>query len=111
MTDFNVNGVWGKYTPTHLQSPPGIHNRVCHLSDSTGDKEARGDDTNDRGKRENLLDNFGEEFVECHADGNGSQYNLSRRDKQNIISVEYVVLSSQHSFNSKLLMQDAYLNS
>jgi hypothetical protein len=59
-----------------LQRPSGIDDGIRDLGDSTGDEETSGDDTNNRGKREDLLDEFGEEFVGTHTNRNGSQNNL-----------------------------------
>lgn len=51
------------------------------LCDGTGDQQAGGKDTDDGGKRKNLLDKLGEEFVGGHTNSNGSQDNLRNKTR------------------------------
>mmetsp|Transcript_1419 Transcript_1419/g.2547 ORF Transcript_1419/g.2547 Transcript_1419/m.2547 type:complete len:234 (-) Transcript_1419:319-1020(-) len=60
-----------------LQGKTGIEDGFCHLSDSTGNKQAGRNHSDNRSKGKDGLNKFGEPLVERHTNGNGSEHNLA----------------------------------
>ena len=64
----------------NLQRPSGVDDGFGNLGDGTGDQKTGGNHTNNGGEWKDGLDEFGEELVGGHTNGNGSQDNLKQRE-------------------------------
>ena len=77
----------------YLKGKTSILNGVSNLSNGTSNQETSGDNTNNWGKRKDLLHQLREEFVQTHSNGNGCQDNLRKQNKtQYCVSLPCVIL-------------------
>ena len=60
-----------------LKGHTSVEDGLGNLSDGRGDKEASGNDADDRSEGENGLDGLGEELVQGHTKGDGGKDNLN----------------------------------
>lgn len=60
-----------------LKGHTGVEDGLGNLCDGRGDKEASGDDADDRSEGENGLDGLGEELVQGHTKGDGGKDDLN----------------------------------